>query len=709
MRAQQILESFEQKFLAQKENSFLWLPIFFALGISTYFSISFEPPLILSTFILLFWLAIYILLRPLRHKGVMGQGATYISFILLLIIAGFFTATLRTNNVHAPMLYKKLGPVNVIGDIVSIEKMEEGGSSRVILSNLDIEKLDKENTPSKIRLKVRKDGNIKIGQRVKSLSLLNPPSPPLLPDGFDFRRYLYFQGIGAIGFMYYEPEIIKQSTSNWQIIEKLRHNIASKITASLPPEQAAVGMALMVGQKNSLSKDDRQAIRDAGLAHMLAISGLHVGLVAGALFFFIRLILVMIPNVALRYPVKKIAAVLALCGAIFYMLIAGSTIPTQRAVLMIAIVFLAIIMDRSPISLRLVAFSAIIVLIIAPESLLSASFHMSFAAVTCLIYFYEVTRKFWMDQYKQKGWHRKILLYFISVSMTTLIASVATAPFAIYHFGQVSYLGSLSNFVAVPLLAFIIMPFALISLIAMPFGLEYIPLQVVGVGTAYILDISYWAASLPLAVIRTPAWEFTSFVTLVAASLFMILWKGWGKSCALPFIIISILLAQSYEYPNILVSSSHKLFAFKADDGDLYVPSKRKERFILKNWEKHYGLEEGAAITLPYKGSEGNKNDFYNCGELGCRMTIKGQKISFTRYAYAQNQECDWADIIISVDPMIKNLNRKNRCKAEIVIDKFDTWKNGAYGIWISDKSFTRNVNQSTKNRHWSVVKSDAR
>ncbi len=698
MRAQQILERFEQIILDQRENSFLWLPVFFSIGIAFYFSIGFEPPLILSFFILIFCLSTHIILRPLKHKGVIGQGLTYASFILLLIIAGFFIATLRTNNVYAPMLSKKLGPVDVTGDIISIEKMDEGGSSRVILGNLEIEKLEIENTPHKIRLKVRKDEGLKVGQRIKSLSMLNPPSPPLLLDGFDFRRYLYFQGIGAVGFMYYKPDIINQGRSSWEIIEKTRHNIARKITDALPPDQAAIAMALIVGQKKSLSNEDRQAIRDAGLAHMLAISGLHVGLVAGALFFFCRLGLVMIPNIALCYPVKKISAIFALCGAILYMLLAGSTIPTQRAVLMISIVFLAIIIDRSPISLRLVAFAAFVVLIIAPESLLSASFHMSFAAVICLIYFYEVTRRFWMNQYRQKGWLKKILLYFISVSMTTLIASIATAPFAIYHFGQVSYLGSLSNFVAVPLLAFIIMPFALISLISMPLGLEYIPLQVVGVGTSYILDISYWAASLPWAIIRTPAWEFNSFVMLVSSCLFIILWKGWGKLYALPFIALSLLIAQNYKYPNILVSSSHKLFAFKDDDGDFYVSSRRHERFILKNWEKHYGLEEKTAKTLPYKGAESDQNGFYTCGYLGCRMNIKGQKISFIRYAYIQAQECGWADVIISVDPLTMD------CQAQIIIDKFDTWKNGAYGIWLENGTNTniRNVNQTTGNRPWS-------
>ncbi len=711
MQAKQILELIEQKFLAQRENWFLWLPVFFACGIAAYFSLSFEPQLILSTFIFLLCSAIYILLRPMKYKGAIGQAIVYFWFILLLIIAGFFSANLRSNNVNSPMLTKKIGPVNVIGEINAIEKLDEGKSSRVVLINLEIEGVEKENTPQKIRLKLRKDQGVKIGQKIKVLAMLNPPSPPLMPNGFDFRRYLYFQNIGAVGFIYNAPEIINQDNVKWykQSIESVRQYIAKRISDNLKAKEAAIAMALIVGQKRSLSNEDQQAIRDAGLAHMLAISGLHVGLVAGALFFLIRLILVIIPNFALKYPVKKIAAIMALLGAIFYMLIAGATIPTQRAVLMISIMFLAIILDRSPISLRLVAFSALLVLIIAPESLLSASFHMSFAAVICLIYFYEVTRKFWLNQYKQQGWFKKILLYFVGVSMTTLIASLATAPFAIYHFGQVSYLGSISNFVAVPLLAFLIMPFALISLILMPFGLEYLPLQVVGFGAHYILEISYWAASLPMAIIRTSAWEFGSFAIFSCASLFIILWKGWGKLLALPFIGLSLAMAQSYKHPDILISSSHKLFAFKDNNsGELYTSTRRTDRFILKNWEKYYGLEEGSAKTLPYKGGDNDKNSFYTCGESGCRMIINNQKVSFIRHSYAQHQACDWADILISIEPMQNKLNYNDKCKSKFIIDKFDTWENGAYGIWIENNGSPlikiQNVSQVVNKRPWAVI-----
>ncbi len=683
----------------QKENLFLWLPVFFACGIAIYFSLSFEPPLILSIFAWGFVLAIYLLVRPIKDKSISGYIIVSFMFLAVLIMSGFLAANARTNIIATPVIEKKLAPVNVTGKIISIEKMEEGAGIRLVLSDLDIEKLAPDKIPRKIRLRLRADnGDVKIGQRIKVLAALNAPSAPIIPDGFDFRRYLYFQGIGAVGFIYNAPEIIEDIDSGGMGVESLRHYIAKQITDNLTPEQASVALALVVGHKNALSGEDKQVLRDAGLAHMLAISGLHVGFVAGALFFFSRLFLSCFTNFALRYSIKNIAAVIAFGGAVFYMVLAGSTVPTQRAVLMIGIVFLAIIIDRSPISLRLVAFAALVVLIIAPESLLSASFHMSFAAVICLIYFYEITRKYWMKYNAQSGWYHKVLLYFIGVCMTTVIASIATAPFALYHFGQVSYLGSLANFVAVPLLAFMILPFALLSLIFMIFGIEYYSLQIVGLGIDYMLDIAYWAASLPNAIVRISAWEFGSFAMFVLSALFMILWKGWGKVLALPFMAWSVISAQNYVYPDILVASSHKLFAFKLENGDLYVSTRRSERFVRENWEKYYGLEVKSSKLLPYKGGERDISDFYSCGEFGCRFEIKGRKISFIRHFYIQKQECSWADIIISTPPM------KIDCNAGIVIDKFDSWKNGAYAVWINDDGIKiQNVAQKTSNRPWSI------
>lgn len=687
---QKIVSIIDAHLFHQKDQRFLWLPVILALGIGLYFSLPFEPPLTIITTIWLFLLSIRISIKtlpaPLRST----------LLILLLFVTGVLCGALRTNLVHTPIIDKPMRSVTVEGIVHNIEPLEEGKSSRIILTHLMIERLSEDKTPVFIRLKLRQDEGIKIGQRIKALASLNPPSHAVIPGGFDFRRYLYFQRIGSVGFIYNAPEILEPSHTIFDF-SSIRHRIAQRIETILPPRNAAIIEALSVGQKNALSNDDRQAIRDAGLAHMLAISGLHVGLVAGTIFFFIRLALSAFPTIALQYPIKKIAAVIAFLCAVIYMFLAGATIPTQRAVMMTGIVFLAVLTDRSPISLRLVAFSALIILIFKPESLISVSFQMSFAAVTALVYFYDVTRAFWIKSYTQSGFFQKLSLYFIGVCTTTVIASIATAPFAHYHFGQVSFIGSVSNLAAVPILAFLIMPAVLLSLLLMPFGVDFIPLYLCKLGSNAILEISYWAAGLPNAVITASSITHTAFIVFIASILFMILWKGWGKLIALPFILLAVIINTQSQKPDILIADTHKIFAFH-DGENLYSTTKSAERFTLENWAKHYGLNKEEVIALPMKG-ENSDNLFHSCGEEGCRFTIKGKKVSYIRDHYALAQDCDWADIIISQDPI-----RPTKCKAPHKIDKFDTWKNGTYAIWIQDnKPQIETTANYTGNRPWSA------
>ncbi len=695
------LKSFStEQVMHQKDNYFLWIPVLFALGIGLYFYLPFEPPSSLVFFVFLISLALYFIVTGNRIYSVSA-------LLLLVIISGVGAAKLRTETVGTKIINKKISFANVIGTISYIEPMDLGSGSRIILSDLNIDGLKKIDTPKKIRLKIRKDSNIEIGQVIKILASLNPPSEPIIPDGFNFRRYLYFQGIGAVGFVYNEPEILSSPIKGFLNIQRLRYHISTKLYDYLSPQSASIAAALLVGYKNAISDSDKQAVRDSGLAHMLAISGLHVGLFAGTLFFLIRFLLAFFPNIALYYPVKKIAAIIALLGAVFYMLLAGSTVPTQRAVFMVGIVFLAIILDRSPISLRLVAASALIILLFRPESLLSASFQMSFAAVTCLIYFYDITRPIWTKFYTKGNLIKRAASYFIAVTITTVIASIATSPFALYHFGQVSFVGSIANLVAVPLLTFVIMPFALLSIIFMPLGLSYFPITIMGWGIEKMLEIAYWAASLPHAILLVPLWSFISFITIILSIIFMILWKGYGKVIAIPFFLWALLISQINIMPDILVSASHKLLLFRTDNKKIYVSSRKNDRFVLKNWEKFYGIPERSAFVFSYKGEylkSSNNNamlDKVSCGEDGCRLIINGYKVSFVRNSYILAQECIWADILISIDPI-----SNKSCDVKYMIDQFDTWKYGAHAIWLKpDKVLIKKVSQSSANRPWSKYK----
>jgi competence protein ComEC len=204
--------------------------------------------------------------------------------------------------------------------------------------------------------------------------------------------------------------------------------------------------------------------------------------------------------VVLRYPAKKWAALAALAGAFFYLLLSGATVPTQRAFLMLAAVLAAVVLDRTAISMRLVAWAAVLVLLVAPESLLSASFQMSFAAVTALVAVYEALSGRSSAWRSGAGRVRKLGLYVSGVLLTTVVAGLATAPFALYNFNRFALYGVAANMIAVLLTGLWVMPWAICALVLMPFGLEAVALAPMGWGIDAVVSVAETVAAWPGAV-----------------------------------------------------------------------------------------------------------------------------------------------------------------------------------------------------------------
>ncbi|MEM6810948.1 MAG: ComEC/Rec2 family competence protein [Pseudomonadota bacterium] len=532
-------------FIRQSHNSVIWIPFFLALGIGGYFSLKVEPHISYLILFLSISAALSVLLGSYRYRSMLVNYSFWSVLGLILVITGFIAATLRTQVAYTPMIEKKINYANVIGDIESIEPLEDG--SRVLLSNLEIE--DMAAPPRKIRIKMRQDAGLQAGQRISFLAGLNPPSPPVAPGAFDFQRWAYFQGIGAVGFSYGQPKIVDNAKAS--PITTAREYIKNNIIAQTDKPGQSVILALMTGQRKAIIEEDWQAMRNSGLAHMLAISGLHVGMVAGVLFFFSRLMMAAIEPLALRYPIKKYAAIIAISGAFFYMVMVGATIPTQRAMIMTALAMLAICLDRSPFSLRLVGIAAIIILLYRPESLVSVSFQMSFAAVTALVAFYEVTRKYWRRAYSRAGVIRKFALYFIGLSTTTIIAGTVTGLFALYHFNQYAMYGLLANLVAVPILSIIVMPLLVFSYVLMPIGLSSFTLALAEYGVEWILATAHWVANMDGAVFYLPSFPLWIFASMILSLWVFTIWKGPEKKAILPVFALLCVMVSLVQKPDI--------------------------------------------------------------------------------------------------------------------------------------------------------------
>ncbi|MEO1137051.1 MAG: ComEC/Rec2 family competence protein, partial [Pseudomonadota bacterium] len=354
----------------------LWTPVAIGIGAGIYFGLKAEPDWRLAVVAMIVSMVLAVRLTRMRK----------LFSALTLFAVGFVAADWRTHTVEAPQLSRELGIVETIGRIISVE--EGATQRRYVLAVEAIDGLDGGDLPARVRITWRGDEfDAKPGDRVTVRAGLSPPPPPVAPGAFDFARQLYFKQIGGVGFAVTAPEVDQTAEkSTIQVaaasIESLRLSLAQRIVDAAPGEGGAILAAIVTGKRGAISDRAEAALRDAGLAHLLAISGLHMGLATGLVFFTVRYGLAAIEPIALRFPIKKWAAAAALASGLFYLILSGGGWSARRAFIMAAIIFAAVLVDRRALSLRNVAVAAVIILLTTPEALFSPGFQMSFAAVT---------------------------------------------------------------------------------------------------------------------------------------------------------------------------------------------------------------------------------------------------------------------------------------------------------------------------------------
>ncbi|MCB1555883.1 MAG: ComEC/Rec2 family competence protein, partial [Alphaproteobacteria bacterium] len=445
----------------------------------------------------------------------------------------------------------------------------------------------------------------------------------------------------------------------------------------------------------AITPEDWDAIRAAGLAHMLAISGLHVGIVAGLLFFVARFFMALFPSFALYHPIKKYAAVIAFAGAAGYTILAGAGVPTLRALFMTGIVLLAILLDRQAISMRTVALSALVVLLFSPDALFSASFQMSFAAVTALVFAYDAIRPWWSRLYRGAGRVRRAGMYVAGVVLTTLVAGSAVAPFSLYHFQQYPLYDIPANVLAAPLMTFLIMPGVVLSYFVMPLGLDILAFKPLEWGITGLLLIARNVYELPGATWNPPAWPVAALVCFVLGGLWVVLWQGRLRVMALFLFACGFLIISQYKQPDILVSSSGKLIAVRVDETQMRLSSKVQDRFSGENWARLLGILPEEIRSLQREGAvEG-----IACGPLGCRTILHGKKIALSFHPAGQKEDCAWADLLIAESSL-----RVKKCAAPLVRDLYDFYRDGAHSFYLSGSDVREQSVASVRgDRPWTV------
>ncbi|MCE9507579.1 MAG: ComEC family competence protein [Alphaproteobacteria bacterium] len=678
--------------LKQRERWILWTPVALALGVGGYFSLRFEPPL-WSGFLAL------VLLTALIAPFYKNKLAVLLWLPFCLIALGFTAASLRTWTVSAPVLERKTYPLLLQGRVAAVDALPEQ-TYRIVLDRLryDTEKLLPQNPmPERLRIKLKK-GNAPpaAGDVVRLKAMLLPLSPPVLPGAYDFQRHAFFDGIGATGFAISDADIIFPGDRGF-FFESLRRYLRTHIRAGIEnSDAAAITIALLDGEDQDISKETYSAIRTAGIAHLIAISGLQVTLVTGFFFFLVRALLASVPYIALRWPVKKITAFIAMCGAIFYMLLIGSSISAERSVIMVCVVMTAIMLDRDPFTLRLAAFAAAAVLLFQPESLFGASFQLSFAAVVALIAFYESTRDWWSLGHEDRGWFAKAGLYILGSLATTLVATLATAALGLYHFLRTPlFPGLVANLIAVPLSSFVTMPAAITASFLMPLGLEKIPLKVAEWSVVVIIRTAETVSQWPYVVYHADAWQMWILVMMCFGGLWICLWRDKMRWLGVLPVLAGIILIPLTPRADILASEGGKIFAVRDDKGVLWISSDRAEKFVRESW-----IEREAEAGHGFWTEEDSP---VSCDDEACLYRHKNRLVSFVKKYTALEQDCAAADIIIS-DLYIQ---RKICGKPGLLLDRRELKDKGAHALYLNDDGNTtlRTVYDERGKRPWTAQK----
>lgn len=657
---------------ADRDRWVLWIPIGVGGGIAAYFALPAEPVRWIGIAAVAAILTGLLLLR--RHPGwrVMLIG-------LLALAGGFSLAQTRTTLVAAPMLTRDLGAVTVTGRVLAVER--QPGAVRVTLGELSVDRLSREATPGMVRIRIagNKHPAPVPGSVVRLRASLSPPAPPAEPGAFDFQRRAFFMGVGAVGFSAGAAEPMEAPpASGWRAVsilfERARAHIAARVTAVIgDAAEASVTAALLNGEEAAIPEETMEAFRNSGLAHLLSISGLHVGIAAGILFYVVRALLALSPYVALRWPIKKIAAVAGVLSAMAYTMLVGAPLPTVRSVLMTGLVMGAILFDRDPLSMRLVAFAAVVTMATDPEGMLGPSFQMSFAAVVALIAVYERASEP-MSRFRQGlGWFGRAVLYLGGIVMTSVVATAATTPFSLFHFQQIAFYGVLSNMIAIPITSFWVMPWSLIAYALLPFGLEEPAVIAMNWGIRAIIATAVYFGGLPWASLRVPAMPAAGFAAIVLGGLWLCAWTGRWRWLGMAAVVAGLASPVLATRPDVFVSGDGRLMAVRTAAGSLSL-SVQSEGRVAENWLRRDGsVEPATPWPTTGRGADGS----LTCDPLGCLYRKAGRTVALLRSAEALPDDCGVADVVIIADPA-------PHCRSPQVIDRWRLRHDGAHVLYLS-------------------------
>jgi competence protein ComEC len=639
---------------AERGRFFLLLPIAMGAAILVYFDLPAEPPL---------WLSFLLLICASAALAAAWRFplARFFAALALAAALGFARAEWRTA-MEPPLISIPYGVITVSGTLVSIDDLPNGRRATITEASLNTVP-----TPRAIRVKLRAADTTPLtaGEKVSIKSMLFKPDRPAYPGGWDSGRDAFFQGLGAAGFATGDVAIIAPANPGTVLLRlrRLREVIAANIMAVLPVQTGAIAVTLFTGMEQDIPVQERQNFIAAGLAHILAVAGLHVGIVMGLFFSVARWALTRHESTALRLPAKPIAAAIALLAGAAYAALTGAHLPILRSLAMASLVTLGVIAGRRAISLRGLALAAMLIMLATPEAVIGTSFQMSFSAVAALISGYAAARGWFARLHEGISPFTRTAAHFAGLFYTSLLAGAASMPFAAYQFQQVQPYWILANLVAVPLTALWIMPLGLLSLVLMPMGCAALTLVPMGWGISIIVRTTNVISAWPEAMLRVTPMPSLAILLYAAGLAWLCIWRSRVRLAGLTAMAAALTIYFTARPPDILVSPDAKLIAVSAPPELFLLRQKKASGFTLAQWQSVWG------------GKDFSPFDTALCGTNTCVIKTKFGQIAI---ALAPPESCPHASLIISPEPL------HGACQGTPFIDRFSVWHDGAVAAWLT-------------------------
>jgi len=677
----------------EQRRFFLWLPVAAMGGVALNLSADSEPALWAPVALTLIFAGLALLSR-----------ARPVAFGVSLALAAVFAGFLAMSLLAAPAL-DRIRIVSLQGYVEEVDLRPVGARMVIAVSSVDGMPGDK--APHRVRVTTRKTPDAAAGDYVRLKARLLPPSHAVLPGGYDFARDAFFAGVGAVGSTLGAIDVLPPpgDASFRQrfaaAIDHARNRLAVRVDRIIGGDEGAIAAAMVTGKRDFLSSDAKDLIREAGIFHIITISGVQMTLVAGIFFVVTRRLMALSPTLALNYPIKKWAAGAAMAGSLLYDVATGSRVGTERALVMTLNVLGAVILDRRALTMRNLAFAIFAIIVIEPEAILGVSFQLSFAAVAALVAVMEA-RLAGMERdpdpfLPQRGrppppallseiLHRPLALLF-----ATACATSATASFMAYHFHDLSPYVLIGNPLTLSVIEFFAVPGALVGAALYPLGLDAPVWLYVGLGIKFILWVARFIAEAPGSTVHLRAFAPFALPFLALAVMSATIWRTWVfRLSAVPFAAIGLIGAFSGPHYDVIVAPSGDQAAVRDADGNLMIVGKRFNAFAAEQWLTANGDGRDPAQA---------RDPDAPCDRLACVAALpEGESLSLVLDRLAFDEDCGRAEIVVSA------LSAPGDCGAKFVLDEKALAKLGAVGLtWSDEKGFALTADRTTEqNRPWS-------